>query len=140
MKAAKIILAENIRTLMSRNPHLSSQNALGKASAVGQTTIGNWLRQEYSSQRLEQVEAIARAFRIDVGKLLTENLGEKPNDDHSPNIAVSSSAQSIIDRLIELDTRNQSPPALYALIESALDLAAPTAAKGYPGLDKMQEE
>lgn len=72
MKPAKTILAENLKRLMEESRDLPSQNAAGKRSGVGQTTIGNWLREEIEGPRLDQVELVARAYGITVAEMLTE--------------------------------------------------------------------
>lgn len=55
--------------------------------------------------------------------------------------SVSPMAQALIDRIAALDQANLSPPALYALIESALDLVQPRAsASGYARLKDFPTE
>lgn len=50
-------------------------------------------------------------------------------------------AQALIDRIAALDQAHMSPPALYALIENALDLVQPRASgTGYAGLDDLPTE
>lgn len=138
---AKQILAANIRRHSGGTDTQAFREKIEKKSGVSARTIGNMMSDNDVSPTLSNIEAVANALNTDVATLLSDRSslpGQGQSKQAVSNVSVS--AQSIIDRLIELDTRNQSPPALYALIERALDLAAPTAAKGYPGLDKMQEE
>lgn len=158
MNDIREILADNLIELMRVSADCKSQNALakrsqkqGSGSKVGQTTIGNILRAKEDKSlpfpKLDTIENLARIFGISVGALLTKNLGKKEisapikSDSTScDTVRISPAAKNIIDRLTELDAANASPPALYALIENALDLIGPTSAQGYPGLDQLPEE
>ena len=75
MKTTRVVLAENLAQLMAQSADLRSANQLAKRSRVGQTTISNWLRVDDMpalAPRLSALEAVARAFGITVGELLTE--------------------------------------------------------------------
>lgn len=152
------ILADNLIYLMSKSADCKSQNALAKRSQkqgnnlkVGQTTIGNILRAKEDKSlpfpKLDTVENLATIFGISVGALLTKDLGKldpaasQTNDQARRTTTLSPAAQSIVERLTELDAAQSSPPALYALIENAMDLISPAstdeAASGHPDLAAM---
>jgi transcriptional regulator with XRE-family HTH domain len=138
---AKQILAANIRLHSGGTDTQSFREKIEKKSGVSARTIGNMMSDNDVSPTLSNIEAVAAALNTDVATLLSDRKTPPRSDQgHHEVFGVSRNAQSIIDRLIELDTNHQSPPELYALIERALDLAAPAAAKGYPSLDKLPEE
>jgi transcriptional regulator with XRE-family HTH domain len=67
----KQILAANMRRLMNASASLDTQVKLAARAGVAQSTVGRLLRGEVYAQ-LAQVEAIAGAFGITVGDLLTD--------------------------------------------------------------------
>ncbi len=68
----KEILASNLDLLMRHYGY--SQTSLGKKMGVSQKTVCNYLKPELSgSPTLEKMEDIARAFNIDVWKLLIKD-------------------------------------------------------------------
>lgn len=133
----KDTVISNLNLLMAERSDCSSQNALAKKSGVSQSHIGRILRGE-STPTVEMIEALARAFRIPPSKLLTEKLGRSQAG--REQTALSDKAALLIERISQLDRSQQSPPALYALIENALDLASPSGDQGYPGLKKLPKE
>src|SRR5260364_265519 len=60
-----------------RTPDLNTQIKVAKKSGIGQTTVGRILRNE-SSATADNIEAIACAFGLSVGELLSTqtNVGE----------------------------------------------------------------
>lgn len=68
----KQILATNMRRLMDASASLDTQVKLAARAGVAQSTVGRLLRGEVYAQ-LAQVEAIAGAFGITVGELLTDS-------------------------------------------------------------------
>lgn len=55
-----------------------SQKALERRSKVAQTTIGNYLHQDYKGYpNLEKVERLAHAFGLEAWNLLHPTMGEK---------------------------------------------------------------
>jgi hypothetical protein len=77
--------------------------------------------------------------------LMTGTLPKRPGDPTpppkpaaSPLLAASPRAARIFERLAQLEHAQASPPALYELIENALDLVQPRASgRDYPGLDDL---
>lgn len=73
----KNTLAVNLLHLMEESADLKSQNALGKRSGVGQTTIGNYLMPDsypgYPS--MEKIIKIAKALGVDTWVLIHPTLG-----------------------------------------------------------------
>lgn len=136
IKSLDQTLAENLNELM-RTHQLSSNEKVASATGLGTGTIQRTRRAE-SSATLKTIESLAQAFRISPSKLLTENLG-RSSLEKNPD-ALSDQAARLVQRISQLDRSHQSSPALYALIENALDLAAPPGDQGYPGLDKLPEE
>lgn len=61
-------LAERLNALMFRYKHLDTQAKLAAASGVAQTTIGRILRC-HTSATIDNIEAIAQAFGVDVTEL-----------------------------------------------------------------------
>jgi len=68
----KQILAANMRRLMDASVSLDTQVKLAARAGIAQSTVGRLLRGEVYAQ-LAQVEAIADAFHITVGELLTDH-------------------------------------------------------------------
>ncbi|WP_213766766.1 helix-turn-helix transcriptional regulator [Caballeronia sp. dw_19] len=68
----KQILAANMRRLMDTSASLNTQVKLAARAGIAQSTVGRLLRGEVYAQ-LAQVEAIADAFHITVGELLTDH-------------------------------------------------------------------
>lgn len=136
IKSLDQTLADNLNELM-RTHQLSSNEKVAGATGLGTGTIQRTRRAE-SSATLKTIESLAQAFRISPSKLLTENLGR--NSTEQLPTGVSPICQHLIDRIVQLDTAQASPPALYALIENAIDLIKPESSNGYPGLDKLPEE
>ncbi|MFM0595348.1 helix-turn-helix domain-containing protein [Paraburkholderia dilworthii] len=68
----KQILAANLRRLMDASDTLDTQVKVAARAGIAQSTVGRLLRGEVHPQ-LDQVEAIATAFRITVGELLTDH-------------------------------------------------------------------
>lgn len=84
MKPTREVLAENLSRLMAQSVDLRSATQLARRSRVAQTTISNWLRVEEMpvlAPRLSALEAVARAFGISVGDLLTEHGNDEQRDD-----------------------------------------------------------
>lgn len=133
----KDIVISNLNSLMAERSECSSQNALAKKSGVSQSHVGRILRGE-STPTVEMIEALAKALKTAAPQLLSENLG-RSSLEKKPD-ALSDQAARLVERISQLDRSHQSPPALYALIENALDLVAPPGDQGYPGLDKLPEE
>ena len=78
MKDLREILASNLKTLMELSPDCKSQAALGKRSKVAQTTIGNYLNQNYAGYpNLEKIEKLAHAFGLETWNLLHHTMGNK---------------------------------------------------------------
>lgn len=120
MRHAKDILADNLSYLMGKSARMKSQNSLGKASKVGQTTIGNILRQDSSvkSTQFDVLEKLAKTFGVTVAQLFTENLGRNPVASHNENESTNP-YHSDIDRLI-----NASSGELRQLIETLVEAEA----------------
>lgn len=68
----KQILAANLRRLMDSSDMLDTQVKVAARAGIAQSTVGRLLRGEVHAQ-LDQVEAIANAFRVTVGELLTDH-------------------------------------------------------------------
>lgn len=155
-QTARERLADNLAALMSGHPILNSQNAIARKSGVAQTTIGYMLRPHVhtGSPKLDNIERIAEAFGITVSELLAEQTGEtvgkgdektKRSPPQTPPpfepLGMSHRAQSIIERLAELESAGASSPQLLSAIEAVLELVAPVASNdGYPGLNKLRPE
>ncbi|CBJ37875.1 conserved protein of unknown function [Ralstonia solanacearum CMR15] len=72
-KPARVILAENLASLMAASSNVRSQNQLAKKSGIGQTTISKWLRSDMDVwPRLDAIEEVADALGITVAELLTD--------------------------------------------------------------------
>lgn len=139
---------------MGEHAVLNSQNAIARRSGVAQTTIGYMLRPHAhtGSPKLDNIERIAEAFGVSVSELLKEPAvqHQEAGDNRLParsltspknEPSVSPRARSIIERLTAIERTHCSPPALYALIENALDLVQPAAGPGdYPGLNDLTAE
>ncbi|MHA6885703.1 helix-turn-helix domain-containing protein [Ralstonia pseudosolanacearum] len=75
MKSARVLLANNLARLMAQSTNLRSARQLALRARVAQTTISNWLRIDRAptlAPQLSALEAVARAFGISVGELLSE--------------------------------------------------------------------
>ncbi|MCK9985666.1 MAG: hypothetical protein AzoDbin1_02138 [Azoarcus sp.] len=143
---AKSILATNLRTLSGGTDTQAFREKIAKKTGgdVSARTIGNMMSVNYpGNPTLANLEAVANALDVTVGELLTENLGRNTSANDARKVAaaafaVSPRAHSIIERLSALERAHRSPPALYALIENALDLIQPAAGAGdYPGLEDL---
>ena len=75
-------LAERLNALMFRYKHLDTQAKLAAASGVAQTTVGRILRCD-TSATLDNIEAIANAFGIDVTELFA-----RPEQSNSLSLAL----------------------------------------------------
>lgn len=63
------LFSSNLQSLMRVDQSLNTQNALAKASKVGQRSIGRLLRQE-QSPTLDMVERLAGAFHLEAWQML----------------------------------------------------------------------
>lgn len=85
--AAARSLAENLKALMTANPELDSQSALGRAAKVDQKTIERMLKC-LNEPTLEKVEKVAKVFGLTAWQLLTPNLHPR----NHPMLAAESAA------------------------------------------------
>lgn len=136
MKALDQILAENINELM-RTHLLSSNEKVSSSTGLGTGTVQR-IRRAESSATLKTIELLAQAFKVHPSTLITENLGRTTSKQGKGLSALSPAGKQLIERLTQLDRDQQSPPALYALIENALDLVQPVAdGSDYSSLDDL---
>ncbi|MBB6581639.1 helix-turn-helix transcriptional regulator [Ralstonia solanacearum] len=80
MKSARVLLAENLARLMAQSTNLRSARQLALRARVAQTTISNWLRIDRAptlAPQLSALEAVAKAFGISVGELLSEPVNDE---------------------------------------------------------------
>lgn len=154
MKKASQILGENLIRAFEESSR--SANDVAAKSNVGQTTISAWLRKAKFNDpdfnpRLDQLQAVAEELGYTIADFFAENLGRytdtperAPHREATPppqDAGVSPRTRSIIERLTAIERTHCSPPALYALIENALDLVQPAAGPGdYPGLNDLTAE
>ena len=117
MKSASQILARNILALFEKTGR--SANEVGQSSGVGQTTISAWIRKARDSDptfnpRLDQLEALAKAFGHSVSDLFAEDLGRRTGDQTQPPRALAA--------LDKLQARYAAAdPATRTLVDLALD-------------------
>ena len=72
------IIRLNLVKLMSLSKDCKSANALAKKSHVGQTTISNYLRDNYIGYpKLEHIEKIAHCFGMETWQLIHPIMGDK---------------------------------------------------------------
>lgn len=135
MKPLDQILADNINDLM-RTHQLSSNEKVSSSTGLGTGTVQR-IRRAESSATLKTIELLAQAFKVHPSALITENLG-RTSSKQGKGLALSPAGKLLIERLTQLDRDQQSPPALYALIENALDLVQPVAnGSDYASLDDL---
>lgn len=73
---AREIVAKNVKRLMRETPALKTQAALGKAAGLEQRTIGylvNPIGDGPKSPKLDTVERVAHAFRLEAWMLLIDS-------------------------------------------------------------------
>lgn len=76
MKDLREILSNNLKILMALSADCKSQSALAKRSQVAQTTIGNYINQNYPGYpNLEKVEMLAKSFGLEAWNLLHHTMG-----------------------------------------------------------------
>ena len=76
MKDLREILSNNLKILMALSADCKSQSALAKRSQVAQTTIGNYINQNYPGYpNLEKVEMLAKAFGLEAWNLIHHTMG-----------------------------------------------------------------
>ena len=82
--SARSVLATNLTALMEAFPAIGSQKLLFKTTGVTTSTIGRIRRAEVSAT-LDNIEAIARAFKLTPSQLLDPKLptflGKLPHED-----------------------------------------------------------
>lgn len=120
------------------------QTNLARQFNVSQKGARKWLEGEgYCA--IPMGKRIAAWAGVHFDWLMTGTLPKRPGDPApppqpaaSPLLAASPRAARIFERLAQLEHTQASPPALYELIENALDLVQPRASgKDYPGLNDL---
>lgn len=83
---------------------------------------------------INNIEAVAHAIGMTTAEFLThpdaENKQNRQIEQGENYEILSPQGRRLIERLSDLDRQHRSPPALYALIENALDLVHPIARGG----------
>jgi transcriptional regulator with XRE-family HTH domain len=70
---ARQVLARNLTALMDRYPDIGSQKLLFKTTGVATSTVGRIRRGEVAAT-LDNIEALAKAFRLTVSQMLDPRL------------------------------------------------------------------
>lgn len=73
MTSARQILAQNLRTLMSKTPSLDHRDKIAARSGVSPRTVGYMLQSGDGNPTLRNIEAVADAFKVPVWRLLTDS-------------------------------------------------------------------
>lgn len=95
--SARQVLARNLTVLMTAYPEIGSQKLLFKSTGVTTSTIGRIRRGEVSAT-LDNIEALAKAFKITVGDLLNPSLPETL--DKLTPIDLRAEAMAIADEIV----------------------------------------
>jgi transcriptional regulator with XRE-family HTH domain len=76
---ARQVLARNLRLLMDRYPDIGSQKLLFKTTGVTTSTVGRIRRGDVSAT-IDNIEALAKAFKLTVSQLLDPRLPKLLDD------------------------------------------------------------
>ena len=88
---AKHVLAANLAMLMERFPEIGSQKLLYKTTGVATSTVGRIKRGEVSAT-IDNIEALAKAFKIQVFEMLDPRLRERIKGMGAPNVREQAAA------------------------------------------------
>lgn len=122
------VLAENLKKLMAANEPLNSQGKLGKKAVVDQTLIGRVLR-EGSHPRLDNIQAIAKAFKLQVWQLLYPGLTPGRPPQKLPELSNKAlELAKAYDRIADPDQQRRA----YAIVKNAVEIAGATSPTAPP--------